>query len=129
MLFCHLLTFSKINFLQKFFHEYHQSVKQFRLRSGPTFFPNDFFQTVCKGYQHTAISRQRVIQCSVITAVNYTGLQIYGEPGSLSHDFKIWPTTFLIIGPIHFGCEKNLTLIKKIHLTASLRTPQNRKYM
>ena len=58
------------------------------------------------------------------------GLQIYGGPGSLSHDFKIWPITFQGSGPILFSCEKKLTLIKKnIRLTASLRTPQNRKYM
>ena len=56
-----------------------------------------------------------------------TGLQIYGGLGSLSHDFKIWPVAFQGSGhrgPILFSCEKNLTL-KKIHLTASLRTPQN----
>ena len=27
------------------------------------------------------------------------GLQIYGGPGSLSHDFKIWPITFQGSGP------------------------------
>ena len=55
-------------------------------------------------------------------------IQIYGGPGSLSHDFKIWPITFQgsgPSGPILFSCEKNLNLIKNIHLTASLRTPQN----
>ena len=25
---------------------------------------------------------------------NKKGLQIYGGPGSLSHEFKIWPITF-----------------------------------
>ena len=37
------------------------------------------------------------------------GLQIYGGPGSLSHDFKIWPITFQgswPSGPILFSCEK-----------------------
>ena len=37
------------------------------------------------------------------------GLQIYGGPGSLSHDFKIWPITFQgsgPSGPILFNCEK-----------------------
>ena len=29
--------FFKINFFEKFFHEYHQRVKSFRSRSGPTF--------------------------------------------------------------------------------------------
>ena len=55
-------------------------------------------------------------------------------PESLSHDFKIWPITFQVskaVGPedpsvfvvkiSHFN--------KHIHLTASLRTPQNRKQM
>ena len=35
MLFCRLLIFFKINFFDKFFQEYHQSVKQFGSRSGP----------------------------------------------------------------------------------------------
>ena len=38
-----------------------------------------------------------------------SGLQIYGGPGSLSHDFKIWPITFQDSGPsgpILFSCEK-----------------------
>ena len=37
------------------------------------------------------------------------GLQIYGGPGSLSHDYKIWPITFQSSGPsgpILFSCEK-----------------------
>ena len=29
----------------------------------------------------------------------HQGLQIYGWPGSLSHDFKIWPITFQGSGP------------------------------
>ena len=33
---CRLLTFFKINFFQKFFHEHYQSVIQFSSRSGPT---------------------------------------------------------------------------------------------
>ena len=39
----------------------------------------------------------------------YPGLQIYGGPGSLSHDFKIWPITFQgsgPSGPILYSCEK-----------------------
>ena len=38
-----------------------------------------------------------------------TGLQTYVGPGSLSHDFKIWPITFQgsgPSGPILFSCEK-----------------------
>ena len=37
MLFCHLMTFFKINIFKKFFHEHYQSVKQFGSRSGLTF--------------------------------------------------------------------------------------------
>ena len=39
----------------------------------------------------------------------YAGLKIYGWPGMLSHDFKIWPCTFQgsgPTGPILFSCEK-----------------------
>ena len=39
-----------------------------------------------------------------------TGLQIYGGPGSLTHDFKIWPITFQgsgPSGPILFSFEKS----------------------
>ena len=60
-----------------------------------------------------------------------TGLQIYGGPGSFSHDFKIRPITFQgsgPTGPILFSCEKS-HFNKNIHRTASLQTPQNRKYM
>ena len=37
------------------------------------------------------------------------GLQIYSGPGSLSHDFKIWPITFQGSEPsglILYSCEK-----------------------
>ena len=59
------------------------------------------------------------------TQLNITnaGLQIYGGPGSLSHDFKIWPITFQgsgPSGPILFSCEKIL-LNKNVHLTANLQ--------
>ena len=63
--------------------------------------------------------------------LHVTGPQIYGGPGSLSHDFKIWPITFHgsgPSGPILFSCEKS-HFNKNIYLTASLRTPQNWKYM
>ena len=36
MLFCRLLIFFKINLLKKKLQEYHQNVKQFGPRSGPT---------------------------------------------------------------------------------------------
>ena len=38
MLFCRLQIFFKIIFFEKFFQEYHLSVKQIGSRSGPTFF-------------------------------------------------------------------------------------------
>ena len=63
--------------------------------------------------------------------VGRAGLQIYGGPGSLSHDFKIWPVTFRGSGPVDpsFLVVKKSHFNKNIHLTASLRTPQNRKNM
>ena len=45
--------------------------------------------------------------------IPHAGLQIYGGPGSLFHDFKIWPITFQgsgpsgPSGPILFSCEKS----------------------
>ena len=61
-----------------------------------------------------------------------TGLQIYGGHGSLSHDFKIWPITLSkAVGPVDpsFLGVKKSHFNKNILLTASLRTPQNRKCM
>ena len=59
----------------------------------------------------------------------YTGLQIYGGPGSLSHDFEKWPITFkgsgpsgpilLVVNKSHFN--------KNIHFTASLQTQLDKK--
>ena len=44
------------NQFRKFFHEYHQSVKQFGSRSGPTLcWACSGFQTVCKDYQQTRV--------------------------------------------------------------------------
>ena len=43
-------------------------------------------------------------------SMHCTGLQIYVGPGSLSHDFKIWPITFQGSGPsghILFSCDKS----------------------
>ena len=57
-----------------------------------------------------------------------SGLQIYGGPGLLPHDFKIWPITFQGSGPVLLAVKKS-HFNKNIHLTASLLTPQNRKYM
>ena len=54
---------------------------------------------------------------------------IYDGPGSLSHDFKIWPITFQGSGPSRPIVVKKSHCNKNIHLTASLKTPQNRKCM
>ena len=75
--------------------------------------------------------RYNINRDSETFSVLSSGLQIYGGPRSLSNDFKIWPITFQGSGPsgsILFSCEK-IYFNKNIHLTASLRTPQNRKYM
>ena len=39
------------------------------------------------------------------------GLQIYGGPGSLSHDFKIWPITFQGSAPV----DSSFLVVKKSH--------------
>ena len=61
ILFCRLLIFFNIKFIEKFFREYHQSVKQFGSRSGPTFCPN-WVQTVCKGYQQKTLVGEELIK-------------------------------------------------------------------
>ena len=61
----------------------------------------------------------------------YPGLQIYGGPGSLSHDdFKYDPSLSKAVGPVDpsFLVVKIFHFNKNIYLTASLRTPQYRKY-
>ena len=51
MPFCRLLIFFKINFFENFFQEYHTSVKQIgSILSGLI-----WVQSVCKGYQQTAL--------------------------------------------------------------------------
>ena len=50
MLFCRLLMFFKINFLKKFFQEYHQNVKQSNESLGLI-----LVQTVCQSYQQTTL--------------------------------------------------------------------------
>ena len=47
---------------------------------------------VCK--YHACLKGKILQVCTQIA-----GLQIYGGPGSLSHDFKIWPITFQGSGP------------------------------
>ena len=52
-------------------------------------------------------------------------------PGSLSHDSKYGPSLSKALGPVDpsFLIVNKSHLNKNIHPTASLRTPQNRKYM
>ena len=54
MLFLSSADFFKINFFEKVFQEYHQSVKQLGSSSGLTFVGLIWLQTVCKSYQQTA---------------------------------------------------------------------------
>ena len=63
-----------------------------------------------KIYQSQVIGEHISLDFFACNLLMCTGLQIYGGPGSLSHDFKIWPTTFQgsgPSGPILFSCEKN----------------------
>ena len=50
------------------------------------------------------------MQSGILTMASaLAGLQIYGGPGSLSHDFKIWSITFQGSGPsglILLSCEQ-----------------------
>ena len=60
-------------------------------------------------------------------------VKILYDNGSLSHDFKIWPITFQGSGPsgaiLLAGKKSHFYKNTCIYLKASLRTPQNRKYM
>ena len=53
-LFCRLLIL-KSTFLEKFFQEYHQSVKQFGSRSGPTCQARSGSKLFCKSYKQTTL--------------------------------------------------------------------------
>ena len=53
MLFCCLLIFFKINFFEEFFQKYHQSVKQFGSRSGPTFVSPDLGSNCLQRHEQT----------------------------------------------------------------------------
>ena len=57
-----------------------------------------------KSSLHWSVIYHQVTFSDILDVV--TGLQIYGGPGSLSHDFKIWSITFQGSGPILFSCEK-----------------------
>ena len=61
-------------------------------------------------------SRARVeASISICNESQSPGLQIYGEPAPLPHDFKIWCTTFQGSGSrcMSILAVKNLTLMKK----------------
>ena len=67
----------------------------------------------------------------IATPQAVAGLQSYGGPGSLSHGFKYGSSLSKAVGPVDpsFLVVKKSHFNKNIHLTASLRTPQNRKFM
>ena len=57
------------------------------------------------------ITLAKIFKHSVTQIKIYTSscLQIYGGPGSLSHDYKIWTITFQgsgPSGPFRLSCEK-----------------------
>ena len=60
--FC-LLIFFKINFFEKFFQDYHQSIKQFGSRSGPTFWSGS---KLFASYQQMTLVGQDLIKCQMI---------------------------------------------------------------
>ena len=53
MFLCPVLIFFKIKFFEEFFQKYHQSVKQFGSRSGPTFVGPDLGSNCLQKYQQT----------------------------------------------------------------------------
>ena len=57
-LFCRLLIFFKINFFEKFFQEYDQSLKQF----GSSLSGLISAQTVCKSYQQATLGGKELMQ-------------------------------------------------------------------
>ena len=75
MLFCHMWIFFKLIFSKKIFPECHQSVRQFRSRSGLTLLGLIWVQTICKIIYHQTIkvttSRERVKCQNVYTRVVY----------------------------------------------------------
>ena len=55
---------------------------------------------------------------NLIFSLSTPGLQIYGGPGSLSHDFKIWPITFQgsgPSGPILFSCLIKIFILHPVY--------------
>ena len=73
---------------------------------------------------NSAIYTPRLIQ-------TISGLQIYGGPGSLSHDFNIWPITFKAAGPVDpsFLVLKNSHLNKNIILQQSMNSRKQKVHV
>ena len=92
MLFCRLLIFSKSFIFEKFFQEYHMSVKQIGSRSGPTFFRPDLGPNCLQRLSADDTRRQRVNSKSLAAGKALAGLQeglcSYG-PSLLATDVKM----------------------------------------
>ena len=82
-IFCRLLfLFFNINFFERFFQEYHQSVKQFGARSVQAWY---CVQIVCKGYQQTTkVDKELTASASVMIG---TQLHCLNENGMLLGSF------------------------------------------
>ena len=84
-----------------------------------------------------------VVRCSLemyrLDASIVPDLQIYGGPGSLSQDFKIWPFTSEAVGPVdpsilvvtksHFNKTFQCTRVYELHKTESTCRPSIQKIM
>ena len=72
-----LLTFFKINFLEKFFQEHYQSVKQFGFRSGPAFF------LVCHDMAPNCLQRlsadDKISTCLINLSHHYQSVKQFGS--------------------------------------------------
>ena len=74
--------FFNINFFERFFQEYHQSVKQFGARSVRVWY---WVQIVCKGYQQTTkVDKELTASASVMIG---TQLYCFNENGMLLGSF------------------------------------------
>ena len=64
------------------------------------------------GVLHKFTVNQQSLHCFfACNLLMCTGLQIFGGPGSLSHDFKIWPITFKAVSPV----DPSILVVKKSH--------------
>ena len=68
--FCQMLIFFKIHFFEKLFQEYHRSVKQVALRSGPTYCRGlACVQNVCKIYQQITLGTSTNTQTKIMHTI------------------------------------------------------------